>query len=79
MPLKLLKYLLSLLQIVPVSDEIQVVISLQCVKTLQPHTETSAFFKAISIMCAFAHSKLISILKYHYEQIATEYILERLI
>lgn len=60
MSLKLLKYLLSLLQTVPVSDEIQVVISLQYVKTLQPQTETSV--KPISIMCAFANSKLIPIL-----------------
>lgn len=60
MSLKLLKYLLSLLQTVPVSDEIQVVISLQYVKTLKPQTETSV--KPISIMCAFANSKLIPIL-----------------
>lgn len=44
----------------PTKDEIQVVISLQYVKTLQPQTETSV--KPISIMCAFANSKLIPIL-----------------
>lgn len=75
MSLKLLKYLLSLLQTVPVSDEIQDVISLQYVKTLQPQTETSV--KPISIMCAFANSKLIPILSIILWTIATDEIYSR--